>query len=519
MFTEGGRHLNSFACECFRFIGAMLFSVGLVFTSSHAETLRVAAGGVPPSLGNPYTATALPATELWLAMFDGLTRLDWRGGPLPGLAVSWDNPTALTWRFTLRDNMTFHNGRAVTAESIAKVFSFLLSEDAASFLVARELTNIADVVAADPLTVQFNLRAPDAILPKRLSLVMIIDLDSWKERGVDKFTIAPVGSGPYRLVDWGPGNTAVRLAAFTESWRPPVGYAELEYRVVGNKTSRLQALYSGQVDVATGLSEDDVGVVEANGYIPYVTATTQIKSIALPNVRDGNHPLKDQRVRQALNYAVDKQAIADVILGGWVDVASQGAVSGISGYNPDLKPYPYDPERARGLLADAGYAEGFDMDIEFVATLTPLDPVIFQKVAQDLNKVGVRTSVRRIPFSDYLRKYVPNQWGDVDAFGLFWNSATFQDAIRPFEYFSCFRVNPFFCDEDVTADIRAVQVMANPVTREVKMQEIMAEFHTLAPAIWITNSAYVNATRRGISDYRMGPSGIAFEELKPETKG
>jgi peptide/nickel transport system substrate-binding protein len=270
------------------------------------------------------------------------------------------------------------------------------------------------------------------------------------------------------------------------------------------------------VDVATGLSEDDVGDVKANGYVPYVTATTQIKSIALPNVRDGNHPLKDQRVRQALNYAVDKQAIADVILGGWVDVASQGAVPGISGYNPNLKPYPYDPERARTLLEDAGYEDGFDMDIEFVATLTPLDPVLFQKVAQDLREVGVRASVRQIPFSDYLRKYVPNQWGNVDAFGLFWNSATFQDAIRPYEYFSCFRLNPFFCDEDVTADIRAVQVMADPAERETKMQAIMAKFHTLAPAIWITNSAYVNATRPGISNFRMVPAGIRFEELRPE---
>ena len=503
--SNSGRH----------FLAATLMMVSLLFGQSHAETLRIAAGGVPPSLGNPYTATALPATELWLAIFDGLTRLDWRGGPRPGLAVSWDNPAPLTWRFTLRGNMTFHNGRPVTAESVANVFTFLLSEDAASFLVARELTNIANVTAVDPLTVQFNLHEPDAILPKRLSLVMIIEPNSWMTRGVDDFTIAPIGTGPYRLVDWGAGNTAPRLTAFNGSWRAPIGYADLEYRVVDNKTSRLQALYSGQVDVATGLSEDDVGDVEANGYAPYVTATTQIKSIALPNVHEGNHPLKDQQVRQALNYAVDKQAIADVILGGWVDVASQGAVLGISGYNPNLKPYPYDPERARVLLEDAGYENGFDMDIEFVATLTPLDPVLFQKVAQDLNNVGVRTTVRQIPFSDYLRKYVPNQWGEVDAFGLFWNSATFQDAIRPYEYFSCFRVNPFFCDEDVTADIRAVQVMADPAERETKMQAIMAKFHALAPAIWITNSAYVNATRHGISNFRMLPAGIAFEELTP----
>lgn len=506
----------SITSNCRYLIAATLFSLNLVWASSCAETLRVAAGDIPPSLGNPYTATALPATELWIAMFDGLTRLDWRGGPLPGLAVSWENPTALTWQFTLRDNMIFHNGRPITAQSIAKVFSFLLSENAATFLVARELTNIVDVVAIDKHIVQFNLREPDAILPKRLSLIMIVEPDSWSEESVDTFAFRPVGSGPYRLVDWGPGNASPRLTAFSRSWRAPKGYENLEYVAMRDKTSRLQALYSNQVDIATGLSEDDVEDVESNGYVPYVTATTQIKSIALPNLHEGKHPLQDQRVRQALNYAVDKQAIADLILGGWVDVASQGAVPGISGYNPDLKPYPYDPERARSMLKEAGYTDGFNLEIEFVATLTPLDPVWFQQVAQDLNKVGVRASVRQIPFSDYLQKYSTNNWGEVDAFGLFWNVASFQDAIRPYEYFSCFRVNPFFCDEEITADIRAAQTMADSVKREAIMQAIMAKFHTLAPAIWITNSAYVNATRPGIRNFRMIPAGIIFEELEPD---
>jgi len=152
-------------------------------------------------------------------------------------------------------------------------------------------------------------------------------------------------------------------------------------------------------------------------------------------------------------------------------------------------------------------------NVEFVATLTPLDPVVFQKVAQDLWAIGVQTSVRQITFSDFLRKYASSQWGDADAFGLFWNGASFQDAIRPFEYFSCFRVNPFFCDENVSADVRAVQVMSDPVARETKMQAIMAKFHALAPAIWITNSAYVNAARADITGVKMIPAGLMFEEM------
>ncbi len=486
---------------------------GTLSPPAGATTLRVAAGGLPPSLGNPFTAQALPATELWISIFDGLTRLDWRGGPQPGLATSWSNPTPTTWRFVIRDNVSFHNGRTLTASTVADVFDILLGESGQRYLVTRELENIAGTVALDSSTIEVTLREPDAILPNRLSTMMIVDPQVWVEDGVDAFTISPVGTGPYRLAKWGPGNTSATLTAFTGSWRTISTFDTIEYLAVQDKTSRLQALFGDSADIVTGLSQEDVSSLEANGYAAHVTPTTQIKSIALPNVRDGDHPLKDERVRRALNLAVDKDAIANVILGGRVNVASQGAVEGIAGFNPDLEPYPYDPARARALLAEAGYAGGFKLDIEFTAALTPLDVVVFQKVAQDLNSVGVDTSVRMIPFADYIRKYSNNDWGNVDAFGLLWNVASFQDAIRPFEYFSCLRVNPFFCDEGVAADVSAVRTMPDPLQRAAKMRDIMARLHALAPAIWLTNSAYVTGARQEIQNFDMIPTGIVFEGL------
>lgn len=492
---------------------ALSLALAPVSTAFSATTLRVAAADIPPSLGNPYTATALPATELWSALFDSLTRLDWRGGALPGLAISWENPKPAVWQFKIRPGVTFHSGRPVTAESIVKVFEILKTPAAKRYLVTRELENIQAVRVIGKDIVELSLLQPDAILPKRLAVVMIVDPDAWVDLGVDAFTIAPVGSGPYRLERWGGGNTVARLKAHQGSWRPALSYEDVEYRAVSDKTSRLQALFGGQVDVATGFGVGDIEEIESSGFAAHVTPTTQIKSIALPNVWKDKHPFTDIRVRQALNYAIDKEAIVKFILDGRSEVASQGAVSGITGYNPNLRPYAYDPKKAKALLTEAGYGNGFDMSIEAVSALTPLDPVIFQKVVQDLRVIGINADVRIIPFSDYVRKYTANEWGDVDAFSLLWNNASYQDAIRPFEYFSCLRVNPFFCDKPTAELVLAVQRQTSPQEREIQMQEIMARLHTLAPAIWLTNSVYVNATRAHISGFRMMPTGVVFESM------
>ena len=479
----------------------------------HAETLRAAAAAVPPTLGNPYSASGLPATELWTAIFDTLVRLDWLGGPQPGLALSWSNPDSLTWVFKLRPGVVFHNGRPVTASAIVKVIDYLRSPEAVSFLVSREVNNVAGANALDDLTLELKLSQPDAIFPKRISLVMIVDAEAWAEKGADAFALNPIGSGPYRLVNWGNGNVSPELAAFAQSWRAPQAFDRLLFRAVPEKSSRVQSLLSGQLDVISGLGFDDIAEIESAGFLAQRQKTTQVNSIALPNVRDGKHPLKDVRVRQALNYAVDKQAIATTILGGDVNIASQGAVPGIPGYNASLKPYPYDPARARALLAEAGYPNGFALAIEIMVMFMPLDAVMYQRVAQDLRAVGVEATVRSIPYADFIRKYTTNQWGNVDAFAMGWNNSSYQDSARALEYFSCLRTNPFFCDIDTAALLKTAIETPDQGARELKLQDVAARLYELAPAIWLVNATYVNAARPDITNFRMRPTGIPFEEL------
>lgn len=500
--------MRAWASVCFAF--ALCVSNANV----SAQTLRVAVSAFPPTLGNPFTGASLPAAELWWSIYDGLTRLNWTGGPEPALALSWENTSPTTWVFKLRSNVSYHNGKPFSAHDVVKLLNLMKREDMGRFLIPNELKLVRGSRALDDLTVEIETVEPDAILPKRLATVMVVDPDHWDEVGVDGYTLAPIGTGPFRLIGFGRGNATATLEANPRSWRAPKSVDTLEYRLVGDKTSRIQGLLSGQVDLITGLHVDDVAILETQGFAVSVRTNPQVKSIALPNVlHEDGHPLEDVRVRQAMNYAVDKKSIAKFIMFDYAEVASQGVTSATIGFNPNLEPYSYNPERARALLAEAGYPNGFAMNIEVATDTTTPDSLMYQKVEQDLESIGIDVTLRAIPFSDYSSKYATSEWGDADAFNLIWNNSAFQDPIRPIEYFSCLRANPFFCVPELVEPIKRSNAEIDSGKRDLLLQSIMAELHALAPAIWLTNAVYTSAYGERIAEFKSRPTGVLFEEL------
>ncbi|MDE0801365.1 MAG: ABC transporter substrate-binding protein [Rhodospirillaceae bacterium] len=481
---------------------------------SNAQTLRVAVSAYPPTLGNPFTGVSQPSAELWWSIYDGLTRFNWTGGPAPALALSWENTSPTTWVFKLRPGVTYHSGKPFTAQDVVDVLALMKRKDMSRYLIPNELSLVSGSRALDDLTVEIKTTEPDAILPKRLSTLMMVDPELWNKIGADGYTLAPVGTGPFKLSTFGRGNAAAVLDANPTSWRASKNVQRVEYKLVADKTSRIQALLSGQVDLVTGLHVDDVTVVEGRGFGVIVQPNHQVKSIALPNVlREDPYPLNDARVRRALNYAVDKESIAKFIMFGYADVVSQGVTQNTIGYNPDLKPFSYDPERARALLVEAGYPDGFTMKIEVVTDSTTPDGLMYQRVAQDLEAIGIDVTLRAIPYSEYSRKYALSEWGDADGFHLVWNNAAFQDPIRPIEYFSCMRANPFFCVPEMIDTIKQSNAEMNPEKRILLLQNIMAEYHELAPAIWLTNAVYTTAYSDRVVSFDYRPTGTVFETL------
>ena len=452
---------------------------------STVRPLMIGTMGMPPSQGNPFGAVGPPSSTVWLALFDGLTQLDGEGKLAPGLALKWNAVDEHTWRFELRPGVRFSNGNTFNAAAVVRLVNWMTSQPGRASLVGNELRNVAGAEALDDLTVLIRTAEPDAILPGRLSAVLMVEPETWEQLGPDGFGGAPVGTGPYYIEDWNRSANTLVAKRNPYSWRQP-HIDEIHFIALIDQSVRLQALLSGDIDLAIiGLEGKDQ--LRERGYRLVTAPGMAVMGVALVANRKDGAPATDVRVRQALNYAIDRQAIAKNILGNPQQAAGQPAARGTFGYDPGLPPFPYDPDKAKRLFAEAGFPEGFDFVLDIVIDATPGDADIYQMVAQYLNAVGVRTTLRVRLFSAWLQDYTAGTWSS-DAFTLAWNAAPYNDVQRPMEYYSCARPVPFFCDRAMSAKLAAAAGEFDVEKREALLQELSREYRQAAPTIFLVEN-------------------------------
>jgi len=492
-------------------LASLLAAPCAVAFAAAGGSLRYGITVVPPTYGNPYGGNGTPGTLIWYALFDALTRLDEEGRLAPALAVRWQAITPTEWHFELRPGVRFSNGRVADAEAVAATFDWLRSEDGRRTVIGNEMRNVTSVEVRDTLTLAFQTARPDAALPARLAAVLIVEPLSWAQLGPAGFAKQPIGTGPFALVDWGERDKRTVLRANPDSWRAPV-LDSLEFRVMPDNAVRLQALVAGEIDLSDA-AVDDLPYLQARGLRSAHAPAMQVMSIALITETEQPSPLNDPRVRRALNHAVDKQVIADKLLGGLGRPAGQPASHVTIGHDPGLLPYRHDPRLARLLLAEAGYPDGFERDVDVVVTRAGGDGAIYQVVQQDLNDVGVRTTLRARTFGDWLRNYLSGAW-KADAFGLSWNSAPYNDVTRPMEYFSCRKRNPFFCDPGLAERLEAVNEEFDPLRRAALLRDLSGAYHDAAPAIFLVETVDVFAMDPDVAGFRIANRVPVYEELR-----
>ncbi|MFL6118435.1 ABC transporter substrate-binding protein [Actinophytocola sp.] len=473
-----------------------------------AGVLRVGVQTLPPGQGNPFSAVGSPSIYTWSPMFDALTVVNANGEPAPALARKWASTSRTTWTFTLRSGLRFSDGEKLDAAAVVATFDYLHSDPGRATVVGKELLTLSASRAVSATEVEFTTAAPDPILPNRIATMYIVAPKAWAERGPGGFAASPVGSGSYQVESWNPGK--VTFTGFNGSWRRPV-VPRLEITEIGEPAARLQALQSGQLDLVLGLSPDQQARITAAGATVQVTPAPQVMSLAFVTTR-GSTPLSDRRVRQALNYAVDKNSIVDNVMAGLGRPASQGATPGAFGYAEDVKPYPYDPAKARRLLAEAGVGSGFALPAEVVVGTYPADAEIYQAMAADLAKVGVRVTLRQVQFAAWLDKYTKGTW-DTPAFGLSWNTAPILDASRPYALFSCAKTPAFFCDEAVMPLQAKASTEFDTGRRATLLADLARAAHDNPPSLLLVEQIDLNATAGGVKGYHDVNRVINYHEL------
>lgn len=466
-------------------------------SSASSETIHVAVDSLPAAKGNPFDGSGSPGIYTYAAIYDPVTYVDSAGQVEPWLATSWQNTSPTTWTFTLRDGVKFSDGETLDAQGLADVINYMKKNpDLSKSAVAGDLVNIASAKALAAMTVQITTTAPDPILPAKLTELYVPAPKVLTQQGVQAITNNPVGTGPFKVKSW--GTSSITMTAFAESWRAPkVG--GLDIQALPDPAARLQALQSGQVNLITGVSPDQVSNL-GSGYQADITKAAQVMSLAFINTT-GKSPLSDPRVRQALNYAVDKNALANNLLLGKGQAIGQGITPGAAGNNPSVQPYPYDPTKAKQLLAAAGYPNGFSMTADVVVGSFPADGDIYQQMAQNLNDIGVKVKLQQITFTDWLNNYLANNWGAAQAFGLSWNALPSMDGSRAMSLFSCLKKPAFFCDKPTAALLTKAMSDMNATSRTQELAQVATAMHDNPPALYLVREIDINAMSTKLSRF------------------
>ena len=420
-----------------------------------------------------------PSILFWAAIFDPLTRVNDMGQPIPLLASSWTVASdKLTWTFALKRGIKFSNGEPMNADAVVAAYKYLLFNDEGliTYISSTIRGNIADVTKVDEYTIALRTKTPDPLIPGTVATVIIVAPKMWADVGSAEYANSPATTGPYKVEAWSDQEAVFVLDK--DSYRPG-NIPRLTITAIPEPVARSQALVSEQIDIATTLGPQDLERIRAAGHVVDVTTSPTVLALGLFQTDfsgrwgDRGTPFLDKRVRQALNYAIDRDAIVENLAGGITKPASQPANPSTFGFNPDVKPYPYDPVKARALLAEAGYPDGFKFISEVLVGIAPNDKEIFTYVADSLARIGVEMELRPIPFSDWLTKFLEGKW-EGESTNASFVLEPHLDAIRPFQtIYSCELDHPFVCFEDFKPFVAAASQEMDPSKREQLLKNLM----------------------------------------------
>jgi peptide/nickel transport system substrate-binding protein len=318
-----------------------------------------------------------------------------------GIAEQWaEAADQMSWVFRLRPGVKFHDGVELTAEDVKFSIDSLFDPKAMATLLGPTRAAFKEVEIKDPHTVVIHLKQPAAFLPWNFSCAtgnegMILPKQYFQRVGADAFARNPVGTGPYKVVRNTIGSH-VQLEAIDRHWRDGVPkFKTIMLLIVPEESTRLAQLQTGEADIIA-ISREKVPEVKAAGFHVFSKLNDQVVVVYMQQQWDPV-PISDKRVRQALNYALDKEAIMQFVFAGQGVPAAMypiGSYGVAGGADPTLEPYPYDPKKAKELLAAAGYPNGFETKIySYVTADLPELPRLAEAVADYLGRVGVRAKI------------------------------------------------------------------------------------------------------------------------------
>jgi peptide/nickel transport system substrate-binding protein len=369
---------------------------------------------------DPHTVSSYSSYQILNNVVEGLTFYDDNLNLVPWLAESWEqSEDGLTWTFKLREGVKFHNGREMTAEDVKWSFERLINPETGAGNAARVGPPDTKIEVVDTYTVAITHPEPFGIFPQSLGFDKSTGIVAKESLNADGIIVQPIGTGPFKIAEV-EGTTRLRLEKNADYWQAGLPYLDaIELTPIPDDTVRETALRSGEVDWVLAIAPQNFDSLQAD---PNVTVSTAPQlSYDYMGVNVTRDPFTDVRVRQAMALALDREQIAEAGYFGLAETV-QGPTGSGSPWYFDYKPYDRDVERAKQLLAEAGYPDGFEM--ELLPTVQYGETVrAAQVIQQQLAEIGITASINAPEWSEWLElegnfkydAYICNWNGLIDA--------------------------------------------------------------------------------------------------------
>lgn len=397
---------------------AALLVFGTVASTAKADGLVI---GTKLDLNtlDPHFFSSFPTGAAHSYLFDRLIGTDADLNLIPGLIERWEPTEDGEWRIFLRKGVKFHDGSDFEANDVVATFKRIPWVPDTTNSFTKEVRTIVDVKVEDSHTLLLTTSVPTPNLPRNLSNVIVIPSEQVEQSTSDFNNGKVVGTGPYKLVSWNHGDS-LHVERFDDYWGGTPKWDKVELRVLSNDGARVAALLAGDVDAIDYTPVEDIDRLRGSDDFNVVSGPlARIHYVAMdsgriptPNVAaaDGSNPLSDARVRKALSLAINREAIISRLLLGLGEPASQLLPASFSGSVADLAVDPYDPERAKELLAEAGYGQGFKMTFHATNQRYPADVEIAQALAQMWSVIGVDVSVEALARTIFFPKATDHEF-------------------------------------------------------------------------------------------------------------
>jgi len=469
-------------------------------------TLRVAVSTQPNTLDLPIVAE-MQSRNTAHGKNDSLVYINDDGEVEPALAESWEiSDDGLEYIFKLREDVTFHNGEPFNADSV--VFSWNRYKNPE--LPWSERWSMADSVEKiDDYTVKVTTVEPKPLLLRTLANSWaMVPPKYFEEVGDVKFGTNPVGTGPFQFVEWVEGDRVV-LKANPNYWKK--GFPKLDtliYRPIPESATRVAAIQTGEVDIVGRLSAEEAQSLLGVAGVQVISyPVPRVFYIAFNNVSTGGgQPTEDKRVRLAMNHAVDVQSIIDALFDGRFKRSTGFVSTGEMGYGV-VEPIPYDPEKAKELLAEAGYPDGFEMDFACPAGAYTNFEEVCEAVQGYLEAVGIKTNLEIMESAYYwdleAEQKLPPLFGDSwsEQNGEAYNRMA--GALLGKGYSS-------WVDDTIIDYLGKIASTVDMAQRKVLYEELQQYMQDNPPFIFLYEPVAFEAIRDNVQDYKPRPAENYF---------